>query len=528
MEKEKELENLLKQAIENHRRGLFEKAERQYRQILQKTPRHPDALHLLGLVNQQKGRTEQAEVLIRKAIFQDKKSPLFYFSLANVLSQQAKGKEAIHTFRQALALEPNFLEAHYNLANELYKMGVLEESITHYKNALRINPHFAEGYYNLGKAVEKRDDLSEAESCYRKALCLNPAYYDALFNLAITLSDQCKLDEAETAYRQALALKPNDAEALWNLSLVLLLSGKLPEGWEKYEWRLEQSKYHFLHSRRDRWRGESAPGKTILVRAEQGLGDVIQFIRFLPYVKNRVGTVFLECQPVLFRMLQNIEGIDLLLQRNMELSPPEVKYDLDVPLLSLPGIFRVTLDSIPANNIPYLFPDPVLKENWGKRLPAPDGKMRIGIVWAGHTGHKGNAKRSIPLAMFRPLMDLNRVSLFSLQVGEASREVENPPPGLNLIDLTTAIHDFADTAALMSHLDLVISVDTAVAHLAGAMGKPVWTLLPFAPDWRWLLGRTDTPWYPTMRLFRQRKPGNWTEVLGEVSRELEKLTSTRG
>jgi tetratricopeptide (TPR) repeat protein len=518
------LQYLLKKAIEDHQRGLVEEAGRLYRQILQKNPRHPDALHLLGLINQQKGMIEQAEVLIRKAIFQDNKSPLFNFSLGNVLAQGGKSEESINIFRRVLSLEPNFLEAHYNLANELYKIGSLEESIAHYQKAIRINPRFAEGYYNLGKALEKQDKPAEAEACYRKALFLNPEYYDALFNLSIVLSDQCKLREAEECYRQAMAMNPGDAEAIWNLSLVLLLSGNLKEGWEKYEWRLQQAKYHFLRSNAKRWQGELAPEKTILIRAEQGLGDVIQFMRFLPGVKSRVGTVFFECQPALFRLLQNIKGIDRLFQRNSELSPPDVGYDLDVPLLSLPSIFQLTPESIPAD-IPYLSPDPDLVTEWGNRLPASDGKMRIGIVWAGYKGHKGNTKRSTRLAMFSALGNLAKIHFFSLQIGEASVEAENLPPVMGLIDLTASIHDFADTAAIISHLDLVISVDTAVAHLAGAMGKPVWTLLPFAPDWRWQLAREDTPWYPTMRLFRQKGPGSWGDVFAEVSCELAKMRS---
>jgi Tfp pilus assembly protein PilF len=416
-------------------------------------------------------------------------------------------------------LEPRLAEGHFNLANELFKKNQIEESIFHYQETLRMKPDFAEGYYNLGKAFEKLDKLAEAEVSYRRALKRKPDYFDAWFNLAISLSDQCKLRDAQRCYQQALTMKPDDVDANWNLSLIFLLSGNLKEGWQKYEWRLKQPKYRFLQSPKKRWRGEEAPDKTLLVRAEQGLGDVIQFIRFIPLLKPKVGRVLFECQPSLTHLLRDFSGIDETYSRNADLSPPDVPYDVDSPLLSLPGILGVTLDSIPGQ-VPYILPEKDWVEEWKQRIPPEAEQLKIGIVWAGHVGHKGNSKRSTSLLSWAPLAGIRGVTFFSLQIGEAAAEARNPPPGMNLVDLTDSIVDFADTAAFLSHLDLIISVDTAVAHLAGSMGKSVWTLLPFAPDWRWLLGRKDTPWYPTMRLFRQRAPGDWKGVFAEVAADL--------
>ena len=513
------IEKKLKQAVHYHQTGNFNQAQNLYREVLVLDPQNPDAFHLLGLVAYQRGETQAAEDLVRRAISLDGQAPLFHLSLGNVLSIQGKRSEAMESFWQALRFEPRLAEAHYNLANELFKANRIDESVFHYQEALEMKPDFAEGHYNLGKAFEKLDKLAEAEVSYRRALKRKPDYFDAWFNLAISLSDQCKLRDAQRCYQQALATKPDDVDANWNLSLIFLLSGNLKEGWQKYEWRLKQPKYRFLQPQKKRWRGEEALDKTLLVRAEQGLGDVIQFIRFIPLLKPRVGRVLFECQPSLTPLLRNFSGIDEIYSRNADLSPPDVPYEVDSPLLSLPGILEVSLDSIPAD-APYILPGKERVEEWKKRIPSDSGRFKIGIVWAGHVGHRGNTKRSISLLSWAPLAGIRRLTFFSLQIGESAAEARNPPQGMNLVDLTGSIVDFADTAAFLSHLDLIISVDTAVAHLAGSMGKPVWTLLPFAPDWRWLLGRKDTPWYPTMRLFRQRAPGDWKGVFTEVATDL--------
>jgi tetratricopeptide (TPR) repeat protein len=519
------IEKKLKQAVHCHQAGNFSQARNLYREVLVFDPQNPDAFHLLGLAAYQQGETQEAEDLVRKAISLDGLAPIFHLSLGNVLSGRGKSNEAVESFQQALRLEPRLAEGHFNLANELFKRNQIEESIFHYQEALRVKPDLAEGHYNLGKAFEKLDKLEEAEVSYRRALKRKPDYFDAWFNLAISLSDQCKLRDAQRCYQQALAMKPDDVDANWNLSLIFLLSGNLKEGWQKYEWRLKQPKYRFLQSQKKRWRGEEAPDKTLLVRAEQGLGDVIQFIRFIPLLKAKVGRVLFECQPSLTRLFKNFSGIHETYSRNADLSPPDVPYDVDSPLLSLPGILGVTLDSIPGQ-APYILPEKDRVEEWKQRIPPEAEQIKIGIVWAGHVGHRGNSKRSTSLFSWAPLAGIRGVTFFSLQVGEAGAEAQTPPSGMNLVDLTDPIADFADTAAFLSHLDLIISVDTAVAHLAGSMGKPVWTLLPFAPDWRWLLGRRDTPWYPTMRLFRQGVPGDWKGVFEAVARDLRVVSDS--
>jgi hypothetical protein len=265
------------------------------------------------------------------------------------------------------------------------------------------------------------------------------------------------------------------------------------------------------------WDGKSLNGKTILVHTEQGFGDSIQFVRYLPMVKAQGGRVIFECQQSLCRLLRSCNGIDEIIEKTSA-NKLSIQPDVHVHLLDLPGIFGTTLNSIPTN-IPYITPDPILVDQWASRLNVDEG-FRISIVWAGSPHHARDRNRSCSLADFANLAKVPGLPFYSLQKGYVSIKPDNPPMGIKIVNLDNELHDFADTAAVIANLDLVISVDTAVAHLTGAIGKPVWTLLPFAPDWRWLLKRNDSPWYPTMRLFRQNQPDDWTEVFEQVREKL--------
>ena len=262
------------------------------------------------------------------------------------------------------------------------------------------------------------------------------------------------------------------------------------------------------------WDGSELNGKTVLLHAEQGLGDSIQFVRYVPMVRDRGGKVVLQCQPALSRLFTGLPGIDRVIKNG----DPIPRFDAHCPLLSLPRAFGTTLDSIPAS-VPYLTADPAAALDWAKRLADRPGK-KVGIVWAGRAGYVGDRTRSLSLTTLAPLACASGITWYSLQKGYAAAQISDAPQGMELIDRTAELNDFADTAALIANLDLVISVDTAVAHLAGAMGKSVWTLLPYAPDWRWLLNRDDSPWYPTMRLFRQQRPGDWGEVIQRIAESL--------
>ncbi len=326
----------------------------------------------------------------------------------------------------------------------------------------------------------------------------------------------------ERDYERAIKHKPDYAQAHLNRSFALLLTEKLEEGWHEYEWRLHIKGHSIGTAMQPMWDGKSLNGKSILIQTEQGFGDIIQFVRYLPMVKAQGGRVTIECPKSLFRLLENCAGIDKIIETTSGNESFE-QFDVHVPLLSLPGIFGTKLDSIPSD-IPYISIDTMLEEHWRIRLN-DNNNIKIGIVWAGNRHHKNDRNRSCTLVDFANLSSIPGISLYSLQKGSASIENNNSAEGMNIINLENELDDFADTAAVIANLDIVISIDTAVVHLSGAIGKPVWTLLPFDPDWRWLLNREDSPWYPGMRLFRQTQPNDWTTVFEQVKENLINLYS---
>ena len=367
-----------------------------------------------------------------------------------------------------------------------------------YQEPLRLKPDFAEGHYNLGNALQAQGGsaaLAEAVAHYQEALRLKPDYAEAHNNLGSALQDQGQLAEAVTQYQEALRLKPDYAEAHLGNRAAGLASGRRPRarGWPEYEWRW-QSK-DFSSSKRSfsqpLWDGSSLAGRTILLHAEQGLGDTIQFVRYAPLVKSSGGTVILECQPALLPLLQSCAGVDRLVARGSSLP----HFDVHAPLLSLPGILGTTLSTIPAET-PYLFADTNLVEHWRQELSRMRG-FKIGIAWQGNLQYKADRQRSCRRAVFAPLARLEGVQLISLQKGTGAEQLADDANPLSVTDLGSDFDEvsgpFMDTAAVMQQLNLVVSVDTAVAHCAGALGIPVWVALPFAPHWPWMLQREDSP-----------------------------------
>ena len=321
-------------------------------------------------------------------------------------------------------------------------------------------------------------------------------------------------DQAIDALNHAIEINPQSAPAHYNLALSLLQQGDYRRGLAEYEYRA-----YAVASRQKfstpPWDGRDIAGKTILLHAEGGFGDVIQFVRFVPMVKARGGTPILMVQSELVRLFAAIDGTGAVIPKGQ--NPPP--FQVHCPLLSLAGIFRTTLANIP-NIVPYLRPDPALFKAWRQKLGPGDGQMRVGLAWAGNPQLKGDRTRSLNLQQLAPFAAAHGVKFFSLQKGLAGEQAKNPPPGLELVDLGPELNDFADTAAALSLMDLIITTDTSVAHLAGALGKPVWVMLQFVADWRWLRNRADSPWYPTMRIFRQKTPGDWGTVIGEVFKAL--------
>jgi tetratricopeptide (TPR) repeat protein len=373
----------------------------------------------------------------------------------------------------------------------------------------------------MGNALKDLGEYAEAIENYKQAVLLKPDYAEAYNNLGVALKDYGRCTEAIENYERAIQLNPDYTEAHWNRSLALLLSGRLAEGWKEYQRqynRLNTISYPY-HYEQPYWDGASFAGKKLLVIYQQGLGDNIQFVRYLPMVKARGGTVIYETKKSLVGLFEGFEGIDELVEAAPDCKPA-VSFDFYVSLLDLPRIFGTTLKTIPSQ-VPYLYPDSAKAESWRDRIVRDN--LTVGIAWAGGPAHRNDHNRSLALEVFAPLAKIDGMRLYGLQKGRGAEEAAHLPEDMAVTNLGEQFEDFADTAAVIENLDLVISVDTAVLHLAGAMGKPVWALLPFAPDWRWMLKHPDSPWYPAMRLFRQKKPGDWHELIDRVRNQLQIL-----
>jgi tetratricopeptide (TPR) repeat protein len=502
------------------RQGKLEEAAASLHEALRYRPEFADAHHHLGNLLWEQGKLAEAASCFRQALSYNPNFAAAHNNLAGVLLEQDQVVEAKACLEEALRLDPHFADAHQNLGTVLSEQGHLPEAAAAYRQALGLNPRYAEAHSNLSNVLRQLGMRDEAMAHVQEALRLKPDFADALNNLGNILADQRKMVEAEAAYRQALRANPQHAWIHHNLGAHLLLMGKFEEGWPEYEWRLKTRKFALRPFAQPLWDGSPLDGKTILLHAEQGLGDTAQFIRYAPLVKERGGQVVVECPAALTQLLARSPGIDRLVSAGSPLPPFEVQ----APLLSLPGIFRTSVATIPAN-VPYVFADPPLTESWHRQLGAAPG-FKVGIAWRGSSRHKRDRERSFSLETMAPLAAVAGVHLFSLQVGAGREELAALAGRLGVTDLGRHFDpaSFADVAAVISSLDLVITVDSALAHVAGALGAPVWVALPFSPDWRWQLEREDSPWYPTMRLFRQHNPGNWPEVFERLAGELRHIT----
>lgn len=490
--------------------GHTEEAVACFRQALSLNPDQIDARANLGAVLWKSGRLEEAEAEYSTLLRKDPKGMRAYLGLGAIRHEQRRFAEAARLHREALRLFPNSIDALSNLAITLLELGKIGEAEAACRRALNLKPDFPAALSNLGLILTQRGLFSDGEALLRQAVAMAPAVERTLANLASALVEQGRFAEAEATYREILRLHPGSADAKVNLSLVLLLLGRFEEGWPLYEWRRDvrnlTQAYAQVTGSATPWTGQTARGRVLLVRAEQGFGDVIQFCRYLPMAAERVRVV-VQAPAVLHRLLATLPGIECLIE------PADgAKTDFYCSMLSLPAIFGTTQDSIPAN-IPYLRAPTDGVQAWRDRLAGVEG-LKVGIAWAGSSTLRHDGRRSIDPAALSDLFSTPGVSFISLQKdGPFARNAD-------LADWTRELDDFADTAALIAALDLVISVDTAVAHLAGALGKPVWLLNRFAPDWRWTLETSDSPWYPSLRQFRQAAPDDWRAVLDRVMAEL--------
>ncbi|KPA12382.1 TPR repeat containing protein, partial [Candidatus Magnetomorum sp. HK-1] len=424
--------------------------------------------------------------------------------------------KALACFENAVKLDNQHAHAFCNIGRIYYEKGQWERAVEYFQKSISISPNLPETYSNMGLALHRLYHMDEAISAYQKALTINPEYAIACHNMAFTLEKMGRLDESIKWYERAISIHPNYSHAHSNLGITLLLSGDYQRGFPEYEWRLKRPDLENREFESIQWDGRPFPQKRLLLYPEQGYGDVIQFIRYLPEIKQRGGTIILETHDRLIRLFDSIKHFDHIVIHG-ETVPP---VDYHASIASLPNIFKTSLKTIPLD-IPYLFAPENEKSILVQTIEMMDG-FRVGISWAGSPVHKDDKIRSCSIDLFYPLTQINNVILFSLQKGSAALALKQSPK-MPVIDLSDLIQDFSDTATAINHLDLVITVDTATAHLAGAMGKPTWVMLPFAPDWRWMRDRTDSPWYPTIRLFRQQSPGNYLAVIETIKHALLKM-----
>lgn len=434
-------------------------------------------------------------------------------------------RAAIRCFQKAIELAPDFAEAHTNLGMLLDQEGLSAEAERHYRQSISLNPDYGETHMNLGVLLFGQKRFQEAQAAYRRALELTPEDPAAWSNLGALKAYTNQEQEAEQCYRRALAIDPDDRKASFNLGCLLLRQGRYEEGWHYFETRDWYARLEKMIPC-PRWQGEPLIGRSLLIGLEAGHGDMIQFCRYAGLLKAQgASRISLICHPALKTLFKTLDGVDDVFA--VDDTIPAVEVDFWTPPLSMPYYCRTRLNSIP-DQIPYLYPDEQLCRRWETVLSkaCTPSDVRIGLVWKGNPRFENDADRSLShLGVLEPLGVVAGARFFSLQKGQGEAEAASPPPNLELVNLGEQIADFADAAAIVANLDLLISVDTAMAHLAGALGKQCWVLLPdYMTDWRWLSARTDSPWYPrVMRLFRQSVMGDWSAVISEVGRELQQF-----
>jgi Flp pilus assembly protein TadD len=526
--------------------GQLDEAITSYHGTLQLQPDHPEALYNLGNALMGKGQADQAATAYRRAIQARPNYAEANVNLGTALGELKQHEEAIAAYRQALLLKPAIPEIHNNLGAALMKLERYEEALTAIRQALELKPDYAEAHNNqatilaanrqfdeaivafcraidlkprypqahcnLGNALREIGRRDEAIASCRRALELDPNFSEAHNNLGSALLELGRLDEAESEFCRALELAPDFDDATVNHAMLLLLRGDYERGWPLYEARLRLTPSSMRDFAQPMWDGSPLQGRRVLIHAEQGFGDAIHFIRYAPLVAERGGEVIVECRAPLVELFRTVKGVHEVVADGDPLPP----FDVHVPMLSLPLLFETGRATIPKD-VPYLLVDPARRDIWKKRLGEHRPRLRIGLCWGGNPLNRRNRTRNISLECLRPLLDVKGIDFLSLQLNPPTEETTSSLAKAGIIDHTKEIRDFADTAAFMAELDLIITVDTAVAHLAGALGRPVWTLLPLIPDWRWGLEGTDTPWYPTMQLFRQTSAEDWAPVIERVA-----------
>lgn len=506
------------------RQKKLDQAVAEWRLTIRQEPALEQAHHNLGVALIEQGKTDEGIKCLEEAIRLWPEYLESIFSLGAALLGLGRAGDAHLRYRQALALRPDSAAAYHGIGKSLAELKRWPEAVFFLRQATRLQPDAHDLFNSLALALVEVGEFAKAEEAYHRALDLNPRDVPALTNLAVCLAHQGRFAEAFAAYDVALAFEPDSVTTRWNRSILLLQTGQIEEGFREYEWRWRRARSPMRQMPKPMPDGSDLAGKTVLLWTEQGLGDAIQFVRYAMMLKSLGARVILECPSPLARVLPMCPGVDHFIVEGQ--SPPE--FDFHVPAMSLPRLFATRLDTIPAP-IPYLRPDAAKVDYWRKRLDAA-GAMKIGISWQGNPHHQWDRHRSMPLAELAPLGRLEGVKLFSLQRGPGVEQIARNP-AIGLIELLDpALGDaegWADIAAIMANLDLVISVDTATGHLAGALGADTWLALSAISDWRWMTGRANTPWYPMMRLFRQPNLGDWSSVISTMVATLQTRLQAR-
>ncbi|HEY1542444.1 MAG TPA: tetratricopeptide repeat-containing glycosyltransferase family protein [Xanthobacteraceae bacterium] len=512
------IDKLNKIAVENLEAGDYQRALDALRRVLNLMPDSPAAHGNLALALWRNKSAPQAEIHCRRALALDRGYVAAHRILAELLRER-NAPDALAAYDQLLTLDPASFMTHNNRGLLLNKLGRRRDADASFARALEIVPDNPHVRFNQ-LMVQPDGDLAEARDCCLRALAERPDNPDIMTNLAIVLQFAGRYDEARAQYERVLSIVPDHLSALFNLSLLLLLQGEYPRGWTAYEsrWRLPEMQKQRVAA--TQWQGEDLHGKTILLHAEQGHGDTILALRYIPAILARGARVALRIERPLVRLAASLPG-DLIITPTKASSPA---FDVWSPLLDLPRILDTRIEAIPAD-VPYLHVRPAIAERWRQRLSHSAG-LKVGLVWAGSPSHVNDFRRSIELERLKPLLDVNGTSFVSLQVGPRAADASNQPGAIT--DISAALTDFAETAGAILNLDLVIAVDTAVVHLAGALDRPAWVMLPFSPDWRWLLDRDDSPWYPALRLYRQPQPGDWSSVITRVAADLRARVARGG
>jgi Flp pilus assembly protein TadD len=536
--------------------GRDVEAEPLIRRAAQLSPGTADFQANLAVVLDRLNRLPEALAAFQAALKLQPNDAVVLCNFGDALRRAGRAREAVAACRQAVNLQPRFAQAHFNLAKGLAAADELEQSIAAYRAALEINPEFAEALSGLGNALRRNRQPDEAIVEFRKVVARQPDNERAHSNLGAVLLEQGRFEEGLASIQKALAIRPDLAEAHLNLGNCFLISGRNDEaraayaqavalrpdyglahhqlgwtqllqgdfenGWHEYEWRLKVKEFRIPRPQypRPRWDGSELAGRRILLYGEQGFGDRIQFVRYVSAVAERGGKIILADRPSLMRLYRSLET-------PIEFAEPDrplLDFDAHCSLVSLPLIFGTNLATIP-HTCPYLRADAQLAERWKIRLSASGPQLKIGLAWSGDPQNRNDRWRSIPLAKLAALGRIRDTEFFSLQKGDAANQAQSPPDGFKLSDWTAELGDFADTAALICALDAVVTVDTCIAHLAGALGKPTWLLLPLCCDWRWMLDRRDSPWYPTLRLSRQSRLGEWEAPIAEMVNEIAAMGS---